>query len=161
MCVCTFSIYIICVFVCPHLCLSIFTYTFKRSRICLGNGIGDDGAKQLAEILVQYTTLTSLNLGGSVCVCACVLVCVCECVCVCVCPDFCACFFAWVCVCVKVRVGLTLTLTLASMLTLALAFTINQPNVRPHPHLYPYPRFCPRRQDRSKTLPQPSPPRTP
>ena len=83
MCVCTFSIYIICVFVCPHLCLSIFTYTFKRSRICLGNGIGDDGAKQLAEILVQYTTLTSLNLGGSVWVLVCVCVCVCVRICVC------------------------------------------------------------------------------
>ena len=85
MCVCNFSIYIyiICAFVCPHLCLSIFTYTFKRSRICLGNGIGDDGAKQLAEILVQYTTLTSLNLGGSVWVLVCVCVCVCVRICVC------------------------------------------------------------------------------
>ena len=32
-----------------------------------GNGIGDDGAKQLAKRLVSNTTLTSLDLRGTRC----------------------------------------------------------------------------------------------
>ena len=81
--------------VCARCCTSVLPNTRKSThphtakRLCMrfaGNGIGTYGAKQLLKSLENNTTLTSLDLRGSVCLCVCVCVCVCARACVCKCP---------------------------------------------------------------------------
>ena len=96
-------------------CLYTLENQFTHTAKLAGNGIGDEGAKQLAKSLANNTTLTSLDLRGtrwgSVT------------------PVFFMYMYAYVCVGVmqpynrKLCLTLTLAFTLPLMLTLTLTLT--------------------------------------